>query len=103
MEIKNIYDKVKDYLCDEIGNMALPGEPKFDAELKNWHVPVLCKTEKGIFLTGEILLDEDLNFIRIPAKEQMLKILETAMRLVPFLVYAEPEELKKKGLKAVAI
>lgn len=103
MEGKKIYDRVKDYLCDEVGNMALPGEPKFNKKTKRWWVPVLCKTEKGIFITGEIVLDENLNFIRIPSKDQMLKILETEMRAVPFLIYAEPEELKEKGLRAVAM
>jgi len=103
MEPKNIYDKVKSYLLDEIGNMALPGDPKFDPLLKRWRVPVLCKKEKGVFIAGEILLDETLEFIRIPSKEQMLKTIEAEMRELPFLVYAEPEELKKAGLKAVAL
>lgn len=103
MEIKSVYDKVKNFLIDEIGNMALPGDPKFDPLFKRWRVPVLCKTDKGVFIAGEILLDETLEFIRIPSKEQMLKTLETEMRELPFLVYAEPEELKKAGLKAVAL
>jgi len=103
MEIKNVYEKVKYYLIDEIGNMAMPGDPKFDSLLKRWEVPVLCKTEKGVFIAGEIILDEILNFIRIPSKEHMLKTLEIEMRRLPFLVYAEPEELKKTGLKPVVL
>jgi len=101
MEIKKVYEKVKDYLCDEIGNMAIPGEPVFDEITRRWQVPVLCKTDKGIFVTGQFLLDEDNNFIRIPSREQMLKILATEMQQVPFLVYAKPDELENKGLKAV--
>ena len=103
MEIKNGYDKVKNYLIDEIGNMAMPGDPKYDPHIKRWLVPVLCKTAKGVFISGEIILDEDLNFIRIPSKEQMLETLEAEMRRLPFLVYAEPEELEKAGLKAVVL
>lgn len=90
-------------MIDEIGNMAMPGDPKFDPTLKRWQVPVLCKTEKGVFIVGEILLNKKLDFIRIPSKEQMLKTLEAEMRQLPFLVYAEPEEQEKTGLKAVAL
>lgn len=103
MEMKKIYEKVKDYLCDEIGNMAMPGDPIFDANKRRWQVPVLCKTEKGIFITGQILLDENLNFVRIPSREQMLKILEAEMRQIPFLVYAETDELREKGLEPVLL
>lgn len=102
MEIKRVYEKVKDYLCDEIGNMAIPGEPVFDKNTKRWQVPVLCKTERGIFVTGQFLLDENINFIRIPSREQMLKILAAEMQQMPYLVYAESDELEKKGLKVVS-
>lgn len=103
MEIKDVYNKVKNFLIDEIGNMTLPGDPKFDPLFKQWRVPVLCKTEKGVFIIGEISLNKNLDFIRIPSKEQMLKTLEAEMKQLPFLVYAEPEELKKAGLKAVLL
>ena len=103
MEIKKVYNKVKGYLLDEVGNMALPGNPKYDPSGKRWRVPVLCATEKGIFITGEIILDENLKFIKIPSMKQMLKILKVEMKQVPFLVYAEADELKKKGVEAVTI
>lgn len=103
MESKKAYEKVKDYLIDEVGNMALPGSPTYDSSACVWRVPVLCKTEKGIFAVGEIQLDRDLNFVHIPSKKQMLKTLEIKMRQVPVLVYGDPAEMRKKGLKPVTV
>jgi len=103
MEAPNAYAKVKDYLIDEVGNMVQPGTPILDAKIKAWKVPVLCKTERGIFTVGEIALDQKLDFLAIPTKQQMLRTLEKMTRRVPVLVYADPEELRKKGVRHVAV
>lgn len=103
MEASKVSEKVKDYLIDEVGNMLMPGTPFFDEASKEWRVSALCRTERGIFVVGEFCLDEDLNFLAIPTKKQMLKILEKTMRRVPALVYADPSELRKKGVRAVTI
>ena len=97
------YKKVKEYLCDNVGNMVMPGPPRFDARAKEWHVPVLCKADKGIFVVGEILLDEDLQFLYMPTKEAMLTVMEKEEERVPFLVYGKRSELKRSNLKPVAI
>jgi hypothetical protein len=98
-----VLEKVKDYLIDEVGNMVLPGTPILDKKAKAWKVPVLCRTEPGIFVVGEISLDQNLNFVMIPTKQQMLKVLKKTMRRVPVLVYADPSELRKKGVRHVTI
>ncbi len=103
MEAQKVYEKVKDYLIDEVGNMVLPGTPILDKKSKAWKVPVLCRTERGIFVVGEISLDQNLNFMMIPTKQQMLKVLKKTMRRVPVLVYADPSELRKKGVRHVTI
>ena len=103
MEATKVYEKVKDYLIDEVGNMVQPGTPILDEKLKVWKVPVLCKTERGIFVVGEISLDKNLNFLTIPTKQQMLKTLDKMTRHVPVLVYADPAKLRKKGVRHVAV
>jgi hypothetical protein len=103
MEAQKVYEKVKDYLIDELGNMVLPGMPILNKKAKAWKVPVLCRTERGIFVVGEISLDQNLNFLMIPTKQQMLKVLKKTMRRVPVLVYADPAELRKKGVRHVTI
>jgi hypothetical protein len=103
MEASKAYEKVKDYLIDKVGNMAMPGTPIFDEKAKEWKVPALCKTEQGIFVVGEFRLDQDLDFLMIPTKQQMLKILKKVMRRVPVLVYADPAELRKKGVRYVTV
>ncbi|NUO79028.1 hypothetical protein HUU05_03050 [candidate division KSB1 bacterium] len=103
MEASRVSEKVKNYLIDNVGNMLMPGAPFFDEASKEWKVSALCRTERGIFVVGEFSLDEDLNFIAIPTKKQMLKILEKTMRRVPALVYADPAELRRKGVRAATI
>jgi len=103
METSQVSEKVKNYLIDHVGNMLMPGAPFFDEVSKEWKVSVLCRTERGIFVVGEFCLGEDLNFLVIPAKKQMLKILKKTMRRVPALVYADPSELRRKGVRAVTI
>jgi len=103
MEATKAYEKVKDYLIDEVGNMVQPGTPILDAKIKAWKVPVLCKTERGIFVVGEIGLDQNLNFLTIPTKPQMLKTLDKMTRHVPVLVYADPAKLRKKGVRHVTV
>lgn len=98
-----IYEKVKGYLCDHVGNMVMPGSPVYDGEENIWRVPVLCRTEVGIFPVGEIVVSKDGEFLRIPTKEQMLKVLDLQSAKRPFLVYADKEDLERRGIRAVGI
>lgn len=98
-----IFQKVQDYLTDYVGELTAPGTLVFDAATRLWRVPILCKTDKGILPVGEFLLDESGNFVAIPSKEQMLRVLEAQRARLPFLVFGEKEELEKKGLQVVAV
>jgi len=96
-KIEKISDKVRQYLWDNIGNMTEPGMPSFDESTHIWSVPVLCDTERGIFAIGEICLDEQLKFLRLPSKLELEKTAQQILKAVPVLVYATPEELREKG------
>lgn len=97
-----IFQKVREYLIEHIGEMTTPGTPALDASARRWRVPVLCKTPKGILPVGEFVLDQDGNFLAVPDKEQMLRGLEAQTARLPFLVFGNKEELEKKGVKVVA-
>jgi len=98
-----IYEKVRKYLYENIGHLTTPGTPRFDLKNHTWKVPVLCKTEKGILIVGEFHLDKDVNFISIPTKEEMERIVEYELDKIPFLFYGKRDEIKERGIEAVAI
>ncbi len=98
-----IYEKVKKYLYENIGNLTTPGTPRFDLKTETWKVPVLCKTERGILIVGEFTLDKDGDFKNIPTKQEMLKTVETEISKLPFLFYGDKKELEEKDIKPVTI
>jgi hypothetical protein len=98
-----IFQKVLDYLTDHVGELTAPGAAVFDAATRHWRVPVLCKTAKGILPVSEFLLDEASNFVAVPDKAQMVRVLEAQMARLPFLVFGEKEELEKKGVHVVSV
>jgi len=95
--------KVRVYIFKHVGNNVAPGTPKFRVSDGAWHVPILCQTERGIFVVGEVLLDEELNFLRVPSKRDMDSVLDAYLRTVPLLVYADKEELEAKGFSPVTL
>src|SRR5437867_524027 len=98
-----IFKKAQAYLIDYVGELTSPGTPIFDATTRHWRVPVLCKTAKAILPVGEFVADETGNFIALPDKEQMLRVLSAQLERLPFLVFGEKEELEQKGIQVVAI
>ena len=98
-----IYEKVRKYLYENVGHLTTPGTPRLDVRSQIWRVSVLCKTERGIVVVGEFHLDKDGNFVHIPTKKEMLKVVEKEMEKVPFLFYGDKDELKKRNLSAVTV
>ena len=98
-----IYEKVKAYLAEYIGHMTTPGTPRFDVGTNVWKVPVLCKTERGIIIVGEFHLDKSANFLNIPSKSEMLKIVEMELVKLPFLYYGAKNSLDELHIKPVSV
>lgn len=98
-----IFHKVLDYLGEYVGEMAVPGTPNYNARSHQWSVAVLCRTERGTLPVGEFLLDEEGNFLSIPDRDVMLRILNAQLDRLPFLVYGNREELESKGVQVVAV
>jgi len=98
-----IYDKVKKYLFENIGHLTTAGTPRYDFVEKLWKVPVLCKTERGIIIVGEFLIDTNGTYVNIPTKDEMLKTVELELSRIPFLYYGTKEELGDKKIKPVVI
>lgn len=98
-----IVQQVQDYLTDHVGELTAPGMPIFDAATRQWRVPVLCKTAKGILPVGEFLANEAGELVDVPDKEQMVRVLKMQMSRLPFLVFGDKEELEKKGVQVVAV
>lgn len=102
-ENMEIYEKVKKYLYENIGHMTIAGTPKYDIIENIWKVPVLCKTERGIIIVGEFHINREGEFINIPTKEEMLKIVEMEILQLPFLYYGMKKELDEQKIKPVLI
>lgn len=98
-----IYEKVRKYLYENVGHLTTPATPKFDLKKQIWRVSVLCKTERGVLIVGEFHLDKDGNFIRIPTKKEMERVVEHEVEKLPFLFYGRMADLKEKDIEAVSI
>ena len=96
-------EKVRRYLYRNVGNQMAAGRPVFDLESRCWRVPVFCKTDRGVFVVGEFRLDEELNFLFIPPKEEMLTVLKRQLDRTLTLVVETPERVRERGLTPVTV
>jgi hypothetical protein len=96
-------EKVRKHLYRHIGHLVTAGRAVFDQKRRCWRVPVLAKTDRGIFPIGEFELDEDLNFVIAPTKAEMMAVLRSQLGHTLTLVLESPEEVAKRGLTPVAI
>ena len=98
-EMKKVQEVVTDYLVAYIGEKAVAGSPRHDSVRKLWSVPVLCYTQRGIFLGGKIELDEQLEIIYAPSKSEFTRVVEEQLKRLPAIVYADENELAAKGFE----
>lgn len=98
-----IYEKVREYLYENIGHLTTPGTPRYDLKNEKWKVPVLCKTDRGILVVGEFILGKEGDFLKIPTKNEMQKIIESEISDIPYLFYGNKEQLEKNHISAVRI
>jgi hypothetical protein len=94
---------VRKYLYDNVGHLTTAGTPRFDAKTGTWKVPVLCKTERGILIVGEFVLDKKGKFLNVPTKQEMLKTVEIEISKLPFLFYGDKKDMEAKDIAAVRI
>jgi hypothetical protein len=98
-----IHEKVRKYLYDNVGHLTTAGTPRFDVKTGTWKVSVLCKTERGILIVGEFVLDKKGKFLNVPTKQEMLKTVEIEISKLPFLFYGDKKDLEAKDITAVRI
>ena len=101
--MKKAHEVVTDYLVGYVGEKAVAGTPHYDVDRKVWSVPVLCHTKRGIFLGGKIELDERLEIIYAPSKNEFTRVVEEQMKRLPAIVYADEAELTAKGFEVAKI
>jgi hypothetical protein len=98
-----VREVVVKYLVSHVGERALADSPHFDEERKVWLVPVLCRTSRGTLLAGEIQLNQNLEIVCAPSKEELTRAVEAQLERIPYLVYADKEELEAKGFKPITL
>jgi len=54
-------------------------------------------------LAGEIQLNQDLEIVCAPSKEELACAVEAQLERIPYLVYADREELEAKGFKPITL
>ncbi|HLW65772.1 MAG TPA: hypothetical protein VKS79_10670 [Gemmataceae bacterium] len=64
--------RVRDYLLDNVGHMTYPGRPSFVPDSKRWFVPILCRTDRGVKVVGDVELDQQGHIVFAPSREEML-------------------------------
>ena len=71
--------RVREYLLDNVGHMTLPGTPTFDSLKNRWMVPVLCKSDRGPIVVGDVELDQKGDIVFAPSRQAMLERLNEAV------------------------
>jgi len=92
---KEIYETAKDYLIENIGELVSAGDVYFDGRLSTWNVKILAKTPYGIFILGEMRLDENKNIVDVPSKEILQSILKTKLNDDHVLIDVPRAELSR--------
>lgn len=94
---------VVEYLAAYVGERALAGSPQYDKTIREWRVPILVRTSRGIFLGGQVRLDHKFQILRAPSKKQVNAAVSKQLAASPYLVFAKEGELEAKGFKPVAV
>lgn len=97
------HEKVRKHLQRHVGHLVTAGRGVFDARQRHWHVPVLAKTDRGILPIGEFELDEELNFVVMATKAELMAVLRRQVEHAATLVLESPEEVASRGLTPVSL
>ena len=75
--------RVRDFLRDNVGHLTRPGNASFDLASQRWFVPILCRTERGDVVIGDIEVDHEGRLVYAPSKEDLLARLEATLAPTP--------------------
>lgn len=104
---KGVYEKISEitdeYLLRHIGELAVGGMTRFDENRRRWIVTIMCETPRGVLPAGRIELDENLDIVHATPRDDMARTVEEQLRRLPHIVFAAADELKAKGVDAIAI
>ncbi len=92
---KETYEKAKEYLIENIGELVSAGDVYYDAQQNTWNVKIIAKTPQGILILGEMRLDQSNNIIDAPEKEILLGILKAKLQEDRVLVDVPRAELQR--------
>jgi hypothetical protein len=100
-QYRQIRQVVIEYVILTLGDMIMEGVPRYDATRARWIVPLLCRTDRGILVAGAVELDEQARIVEAPTKAQVTQTVEAQLTRLPYLVYANREELLAHGFEPV--
>ncbi len=92
---KETYEKAKEYLIENMGELVSAGDVYYDAQQSTWNVKVIAKTPHGILILGEMRLDQNSNIVDVPEKETLLGILKAKLQEDRVLVDVPRAELQR--------
>jgi hypothetical protein len=72
-------NRVREYLLDNVGHLAYPGNASFDATTQRWFVPICCRTERGAAVVGGVELDFKGRILFAPSRQDMMARLGTTV------------------------
>jgi len=109
MDMNQRYDKALEihktarlHLVDHIGNMVFATTPRYHQDAGVWHVPLLCRTERGSLPVGEMEFDNSGRLLTAPTAEQVEEIATQMLQATPTVVRAPRGELEEAGFRVVA-
>ena len=92
---KEVYERAKEYLIENIGELVSAGDVYYDAQQSTWNVKVIAKTPHGVLILGEMRLDQNKNIVDVPTKETLLSILKAKLQEDRVLVDVPRAELSR--------
>lgn len=92
---KEVYERAKEYLIENIGELVSAGDVYYDAQQNTWNVKIIAKTPHGVLILGEMHLDAKKNIVDVPTKETLLNILKAKLQEDRVLVDVPRAELSR--------
>jgi hypothetical protein len=92
---KEIYERAKEYLIENIGELVSAGSVYYDAQKNTWNVKIIAKTPHGILILGEMRFDSNKNILDMPTKETLLSIQEAKLQDERVLIDVPSDELPR--------